>query len=88
MKFTEQNEKERLKFVDLWSSFVLTHSDRVWSRQQNRIINSCMRSASMSRKAFLDMKAPGTEGSRKRPARRPHTLPSCLPSPHAKTKLK
>ncbi|MFH0956677.1 MAG: hypothetical protein V1813_02330 [Candidatus Aenigmatarchaeota archaeon] len=57
MKFTEQNEKERLKFVDLWSSFVLTHSDRIWSRQQNRIINSCMRFGSMDRRTFLDMKA-------------------------------
>jgi hypothetical protein len=56
MGFTEQNEKERMKLVDLWSKYVLEHGDRKWSRQQNVIINSCIRSASMSREDYLIMK--------------------------------
>ena len=56
MGFLEENRKERLKFVDLWSKYVLTHSDREWSRQQNVIINSCLKGARMTRKEYLDMK--------------------------------
>jgi len=56
MGFTEQNEKERMKQVDLWSKYVLEHDDKEWSWQQNVIINSCIRSASMSREDYLIMK--------------------------------
>jgi hypothetical protein len=57
MGFIEENQKERLKFVDLWSKYVLSHSDREWSRQQNVIINSCIRGAKMTKKEYLGMKA-------------------------------
>ncbi len=57
MGFTERNNRERLEFVDLWSEYVKTHSDREWSRQQNVIINSGLRSADMSKGAYLKMKA-------------------------------
>ena len=57
MGFMEKNEEERLKFVDLWSKYVLEHSDRVWSRQQNIIINSSIKTANMSKHVFLDIKS-------------------------------
>jgi hypothetical protein len=46
--FVDDNRKERMKFVDFWSDYVLTRSDRAWSRQQNRVMNSCLRSAKMA----------------------------------------
>jgi hypothetical protein len=57
MAFIEENQKERLKFVDMWSRYALGHSDREWSRQQNVIINSCIRGAKMTKKEYLGMKA-------------------------------
>lgn len=56
MDFIKQNNMERLKFVDLWSKYVLEHDDRVWSRQQNVIINSCLRSANISKETYIKMK--------------------------------
>ena len=56
MGFIEENLKERLKFVDLWSKYVLEHDDRDWSRQQNVIINSGLRSSAMTREQYLKMK--------------------------------
>ena len=56
MKFTDENQKERLKFVDLWAKYVLEHDDKTWSRQQNVIINSCLRHSSMSKEQYLAMK--------------------------------
>ena len=56
MKFTKKNLKERLAFVDLWSKYVLDHDDKEWSKQQNVIINSCLRGASINKKDYLNMK--------------------------------
>jgi hypothetical protein len=52
----KQNQKERMKFVDFWSKYVLEHDDKDWSRQQNVIINSCLRSSRMTKKEYLKMK--------------------------------
>jgi hypothetical protein len=57
MGFTEQNRKERLAFIDLWSAYVAGHNDRDWSRQQNIIINSCLESAHISVAEYLKMKS-------------------------------
>ena len=57
MRFVEKNNAERLKFIDFWAEYVRTHSDKEWSRQQNIIINSCLRSAQMTREQYLRMKA-------------------------------
>lgn len=35
-----KNDKERLKFIELWAEYIRTHSDEEWSRQQNILINS------------------------------------------------
>lgn len=56
MGFNEDNQKERLIFVDLWARYVLEHDDREWSRQQNIIINSCIRNSSMTKEDYLIMK--------------------------------
>jgi hypothetical protein len=62
MENMDKNLKERLKFVDLWSKYVLEHDDRDWSRQQNVIINSCLRSSKMTKEEFLRMKGEKFKG--------------------------
>jgi hypothetical protein len=57
MTFTDDNNKERMNFVDLWSKYVLEHSDKEWSRQQNIIINSCLKTSSITKETYLKMKA-------------------------------
>lgn len=57
MDFNKENQKERMKFVDLWSKYVLEHNDKEWSRQQNVIINSCLRSSRMTKEEYLSMKS-------------------------------
>lgn len=59
MTFIDDNLKERLRFVDFWSKYVLEHSDKEWSRQQNTIINSCLRSATITKELYLEMKGQG-----------------------------
>lgn len=44
-KFKEQNAKERLEFIEFWSEYIKTHSDKEWSMQQNKLINSQLKSA-------------------------------------------
>ncbi len=56
MTFTKENQKERYRFIDQWADYVRTHSDQDWSRQQNVIINSCLRTASMTKEQYLAMK--------------------------------
>ena len=33
------NQEQRMKFVDFWANYVRTHDDKDWSRQQNIIVN-------------------------------------------------
>jgi len=56
MGFIEENEKERRSFVHKWAEYVRTHSDKDWSKQQNVIINSGLRSAFTTREQFFRMK--------------------------------
>ena len=56
MSFIDDNQKERMDFVDLWSKYVLEHTDKEWSRQQNILINSCLKSASITKETYLKMK--------------------------------
>lgn len=50
------SQKQRLQFIDLWAKYVLEHEDRDWSRQQNVIINSCLRNSPMTKELYLKMK--------------------------------
>lgn len=52
----KENQKERLEFVDRWAKYVLEHDDMEWSRQQNIIINSCLKSSNMTKEEYLKMK--------------------------------
>ncbi|TAL56324.1 MAG: hypothetical protein EPN86_02710 [Nanoarchaeota archaeon] len=56
MSFIDENQKQRFKFVEYWANYVLTHDDKDWSKQQNIIINSGLRSAKMTKEQFLEMK--------------------------------
>ncbi len=56
MTFIEENDAERMKFVEFWAKYVREHDDKDWSRQQNLIINSCLRSTKMTKEQYLYMK--------------------------------
>ena len=56
MTFIKDNQKDRIQFVDKWAEYVRTHNDREWSKQQNVIINSCLRTAFMTKEQFFKMK--------------------------------
>ncbi len=56
MGFIEKNTKERKDFIYKWAEYVRTHSDEEWSKQQNVIINSALKSANMTREQFFKMK--------------------------------
>lgn len=56
MNFTRKNQNERMQFVEKWAEYVKTHSDKDWSKQQNIIINSNLKSASMTKEQFFKMK--------------------------------
>ena len=45
-----------MRFVDKWAEYVKTHSDKDWSKQQNIVINSSLKSASMTKEQFFKMK--------------------------------
>ena len=45
-----------MRFVDIWAEYVRTHSDKEWSRQQNIVINSSLKSAVMTKEQFFKMK--------------------------------
>ena len=56
MSFTSKNQKERMDFVDKWAEYVKTHDDKVWSKQQNIVINSALKSASITKEQYFKMK--------------------------------
>ncbi len=45
----------RIEFVKLWAKYVREHDDKVWSRQQNLIINSAIESSTITKEQFLAM---------------------------------
>ena len=45
-----------MRFIDKWAEYVKTHSDKEWSKQQNKIINSNLKSSSMTKEQFFKMK--------------------------------
>ena len=55
--FRAQDRKQREDFVLLWAAYVKTHSDLVWSRQQNVLINSVLKTTiQLPRKEYLKIK--------------------------------
>ena len=43
------NNEDRMWFVEYWANYVKTHPDKVWSKQQNILINSLFENAKNSR---------------------------------------
>lgn len=59
LKPGRNNKEERMNFVEYWADYVRTHPDKVWSRQQNILINSIMQNARNSKltpKEYLAIK--------------------------------
>jgi len=53
----KSNQQQREWFVNYWVNYMKTHSDEEWSRQQNVLINSMLKSAKQwSREEFLELK--------------------------------
>ena len=45
---------DREGFIDFWAEYVRTHSDEEWSRQQNVLINSVLKTCKQpSREEFM-----------------------------------
>lgn len=51
MKPGKNNKEDRMNFVEFWAEYVRTHSDKEWSRQQNKLINSQLKIAREVRKS-------------------------------------
>jgi len=55
--YKEQDRKQREDFVRFWANYVKTHSDKDWSKQQNILINSVLKSATqLPREKYLELK--------------------------------
>ncbi len=51
------NKKQRQEFIEYWVKYMEAHSDKVWSRQQNQLINSQLKTAKQwPREEYLKMK--------------------------------
>ena len=48
LKTSKDNKKARVYFVKYWAEYVRTHPDKVWSKQQNILINSLFKNAKNS----------------------------------------
>ena len=45
LKPGKDNKEERINFIKFWAKYVREHDDKVWSRQQNVLINSQLKGA-------------------------------------------
>lgn len=51
------NQRQREEFIDFWVNYMKTHSDKDWSRQQNVLINSVLKSCTqLSREEYTQLK--------------------------------
>jgi hypothetical protein len=57
MGLSEKEKQERLKFVRFWANYIKTHSNKIWSRQQNVLINSVIKSADKDPEHYIRLKA-------------------------------
>ncbi|MBL7147589.1 MAG: hypothetical protein ISS82_02080 [Nanoarchaeota archaeon] len=59
LKPGKTNKEDRINFVKYWANYVRTHPDKVWSKQQNILINSGIQSAKhckLTPKQYLKIK--------------------------------
>ncbi|MBI2146395.1 hypothetical protein HYU22_03580 [Candidatus Woesearchaeota archaeon] len=53
----ESNHRQREEFIDFWVTYMKTHSDKEWSRQQNVLTNSVLKSCTqLSREEYAELK--------------------------------
>jgi len=45
MKPGKTNEEDRINFIKFWVDYIKTHSDEEWSKAQNLLIDSQLKSA-------------------------------------------
>jgi hypothetical protein len=62
MALSRRDFKERLRFVRFWADYVKKTPNKEWSRQQNILINSVLKSANQNVELYLRIKR--TLGSR------------------------
>ncbi len=55
-EFLKQNQEERDSFVQRWAEFVRNNNDKIWSRQQNKIIDSTLKTSNITKEEYLKMK--------------------------------
>ncbi|MBS3155264.1 hypothetical protein J4404_02065 [Candidatus Woesearchaeota archaeon] len=63
LKPGKNNKEDRINFVEYWANYVKNHSDKVWSKQQNILINSQIKNArnsKLSKEAYLNIKKNNT----------------------------
>ncbi len=59
LKTSKDNRKARMYFVEYWANYVKTHPDKVWSKQQNVLINSLFenaKSCGLTKEEYLKIK--------------------------------
>ena len=59
LKPGKTNKEDRMNFVMYWAEYVISQSDKKWSRQQNLLINSMMKNADnykLTPKEYLRLK--------------------------------
>ncbi len=56
MVLSRSDFKERLRFVRFWADYVKKTPNREWSRQQNILINSVLKSANQDAELYLRVK--------------------------------
>ena len=53
------NKEDRLNFIDYWADFVRNNSDKIWSEQQKKLIDSQIKNSrkfKMGKNQYLDIK--------------------------------
>ena len=63
MALSRRNLEERFRFVRLWADYVKKTPNREWSRQQNLLINSAMKSASQDAVLYRKVKKLANAGT-------------------------
>ncbi len=56
MVLSKHNLKERLEFVRIWAKYVKYTPNKKWSKQQNILINSVMKSVNQNADLYLKVK--------------------------------
>ena len=56
MALHRRDLKERLRFVRLWADYIKRTPNRKWSKQQNLLINSVMKTADQDADLYLRVK--------------------------------